>query len=112
MQANLWHCVAQVAGEYWVVTPSMMASDPDMWIIQPPGAGPRNHCQMSNVCEHAEGEESQIDNCPHDHSDFILSEGNWLSDAAASFVNHFCKLLMSIELIVLGLVSRNWLASD
>ena len=74
MQANLWHCVAQVAGEYWVVTPSMMASDPDMWIIQPPGAGPRNHCQISNVCKNAKGEESQIDKCPHDHSEFILSD--------------------------------------
>lgn len=39
LQANLWHCVAQVEGEYWVVTPSMYANEPDMWFLDEP-SGP------------------------------------------------------------------------
>ena len=37
--ADLWHCVAQVQGEYWVVTPSMYANEPDMWFLDEP-SGP------------------------------------------------------------------------
>lgn len=36
-EENFWHCIAQIDGLYWVVTPSMYARDPHMWFVDSSG---------------------------------------------------------------------------